>query len=255
MPRRSRNRTEIRRIERQNADRLGDDFKFSADPKVAAQRRENRRKRREVELKEWHDFHRDKWTRCIVPGCKFTTSKLLNFTSGIAIAICSLHQIAVWEHVNDELDDPDLSEARAAMKARRDAILLAEQEWLAAEAELDREERRARQSPDALGQIYYARVGGLIKVGWTSDLYERIRSYGPDAELLAHYKATRRDETALHRNLAPSRAKGREWYHDDAIIRAFVSLALREHGEPRFTQVRWTKPAEVVAGKRVKRTA
>lgn len=73
--------------------------------------------------------------------------------------------------------------------------------------------------------------------------------------MLAHYKGTRRDETALHQNLTPSRAKGREWYHDDAIVRAFISNALREHGEPRFTQARWTEHKPIVAGKRVKRSA
>lgn len=197
-----------------------------------------------------------KWTNCMVPDCEYTVPKLLEFSSGIAIAICSLHQVAVWEHVNQTLNEPSIYESRLALKARRDAILLAEQDVLLAEAELERQGRQARaRNIDLPGEIYYARVGGLIKVGWSSVLYQRIRSYGADAELLAHYKGTRRDEANLHRQLAPSRAKGREWYNDDPIIRAFISNTIRQHGPPRFTEALWTKPKQIVAGKRAMRSA
>jgi hypothetical protein len=256
MPSRRRNRTEIRRVERANADKLGDDYKFTHDQAEAQRRRERRKQRAQTELEAYHAFHRDKWTNCVVPGCEFTVPRLLDFTKGISIALCTPHQVAVWEHVNDMLDDPDVSETMAALKARREAILLAQADAAQAQAELLRQQRAERQRDlDAPGDIYYARVGTLIKVGWTGDLYERIRSYGADAELLAHYKGTRRDETNLHRNLAPSRAKGREWYRDDAVIRAFISNVIREHGKPRFTETQWTKPKQIVAGKRAMRTA
>lgn len=251
MPRR-RSRTEIRRAERENAATLGDDYRFTNDQEMAAQRRENRRQRAKGNLEAYKAYHHDRWTKCMVPGCKFTVPKLLDFTHGIAIAICTVHQVAVWEHVNDTLDEPDVDQTRAAMRARRDAIRLAEEDVREAEAELARQQKRDLDAP---GDVYYVRVGDLIKVGWTSDLYARVRSYGPGAELLVHFKGTRRDETNLHRNLVPSRAKGREWYHEDAVVQAFITNALRQHGEPRFTHTRWTEAKPVVAGKRVNRSA
>lgn len=255
MPRR-RNRTERRRIERENAEELGDDYRFTNDPQLAADRRERRRQRREELSERWHDFHRGKWTQCMVPECKFQVPKLLNLTSGLAIPICSVHQVAVWEHVNESLDDPDISESREALRARRDAIRLEEEAKRAAWSEEARrfaaEDRRDLDLP---GDVYYVRVGSLVKVGWTTDLYRRIRAYGADAELLVHYPGTRRDETNLHRNLAPSRAKGREWYHDDPIIRAFVANAVRQYGPPQITDFGWTKPKHIVAGRRALRTA
>lgn len=110
-----------------------------------------------------------------------------------------------------------------------------------------------RRKPTAVGEIYFVLVDGLIKVGWTSKLADRIRAYGPKAILLANYPASRSDESALHRQLTPARFRGREWYSDCDVVRLFVNEALEKHGPPRFESIGWTEHKQVVAGKHAMR--
>lgn len=126
-----------------------------------------------------------------------------NAPKPVAIHVCAEHAVEIWEIVELRDQVPFLREVLATEIGRRDDIRAACREAEKAET------RKAVTSLDAQGEIYYAKVGALIKVGWTSDLYQRMKSYGPEAELLACYPATRRDESHLHRNLTPSRAKGR----------------------------------------------
>lgn len=62
--------------------------------------------------------------------------------------------------------------------------------------------------------IYAVRTAdGLIKIGQTSHLGNRIRSYGTGRELLAiRLGATFADEQAIHESLAGHSVRGREWY-------------------------------------------
>jgi hypothetical protein len=213
------------RIERDNADFLGDDYRFTRDPELATQRAENRRQFR---------LSRPplRFEQCAIRGCRERVY------GNAELSVCEDHAVVIWEIVEKRDQSPFLRECLSAAIERRDTIRAQQREAVKAE------EQALRTAPDAEGDIYYAKVGDLIKVGWSSDLYQRMRSYGPHAELLVHYRATRADETYLHRQLKPSRAKGREWYADDAIIRAFVARALREHGEPRFVTLDWTDPKQ-----------
>lgn len=102
--------------------------------------------------------------------------------------------------------------------------------------------RKARRQPSALGEIYFVQIDSLIKVGWTSKLADRVRSYGPNAELLANYPATRADEVLLHQQLAPARYRGREWYEDSPIVRDYIARAIQTHGPPRFAAINWSAP-------------
>lgn len=99
-----------------------------------------------------------------------------------------------------------------------------------------------RRKPTAMGEVYFVQVDDLIKVGWTSKLADRVRSYGPKAVLLVNYPGTRADEAALHRQLTPARSHGREWYADCDITRAFIAEAREKHGRPRFSRIEWTEP-------------
>jgi len=62
------------------------------------------------------------------------------------------------------------------------------------------------------GWIYYIRLDEKIKIGWTANLQQRIKSYPPHAVVLIEHPGTRYDERDLHRTFKPSRAAGREWY-------------------------------------------
>lgn len=144
--------------------------------------------------------------------------------------ICEHHADLIWGKVEwrDAVDcDIPVTGSEAREYARADA----------------RARRTAEhRKPTSLGEIYFVRIDDLVKVGWTSKLADRVRSYGPKAELLANYPGTRADEAALHRQLTPARFRGREWYSDTDVIRAFIHEALERHGPPRFDRIRWTEP-------------
>lgn len=92
--------------------------------------------------------------------------------------------------------------------------------------------RQARTQPTE-GTIYFLRIGGYIKIGWTSDLAKRMRNgYHPDSQLLAVMPGTRADERALHRKHAHLCTAGREWFPMAPQILEEIEAAKREHGEP-----------------------
>lgn len=82
------------------------------------------------------------------------------------------------------------------------------------------------------GTVYFLRSGGHIKIGWTSDLAKRMRTYPPDSTLLAHHPGTRKDEQCLHRKFAVHRTHGREWYTLSPVILEHIKGVVAEHGQP-----------------------
>lgn len=181
------------------------------------------------------------WSVCLVPGCggKLTLHARATYAPNqrdhrTRLPLC-------WEH---------LAVAHAeAVWYKTDELMIA-----AAAQVIDRK-RTEMETLDAAakkawlaksdGHMYYVRLNGLIKVGWTRDLNDRLRAYGPGVEILCHYPATRQDETNLHRQLRPFLAKGREWYQDCQALADFVTKAIEQHGQP-TVQARWTEPKEQI---------
>lgn len=74
--------------------------------------------------------------------------------------------------------------------------------------------------------IYYAKVGGLIKIGFTSNLAVRFRNYPPGTKLLAwRTDATLEDEQEIHREMRHLLAAGNEWYWPTPEVLAIVNQA------------------------------
>lgn len=76
----------------------------------------------------------------------------------------------------------------------------------------------------ALGPgIYAVRVRGVVKIGHTTDLAQRLHSLG-SIDLLAFAPGmTFEDELDLHRSLRGHAVRGREWYPvDDPDVLAVV---------------------------------
>lgn len=194
------------------------------------------------------------WSVCLVPGCGESLVIYGQPVHGrpgwrdatVALPLCLDHLAIARNQYDAEVrTDPTLHvEVVAKLSERRQA-----------KGESLHEAAKKAWLTKTDGDIYYIRLNGLIKVGWSRDFYQRLKSYGPDAEVLVLYRATRDDETNLHRQLRPARAKGREWYHDGPILNDFIARALAQHGEPRITTYNWTQPNPVVAGKRIKRPA
>lgn len=187
------------------------------------------------------------WSVCIVPGCGeslVSWGGLIHRNKGrrdstMELPICYTHSAVIWtelvhHHIRRDQFIDEIVEVNARLSER-----------LAREKVQEKAEFLARQD----GDIYFIRLNGLVKVGWSRDLRQRVRSYGASAELLVSYPATRDDETYLHRQLRPALAKGREWYEDGPVVQAFIDEALSKYGEPRLV-VEWTTPKRIVAGKR-----
>lgn len=91
------------------------------------------------------------------------------------------------------------------------------------------------------GVVYYLRVGDLVKVGFTSNLVTRLRSYPPDSVLLAAEPGTRGLESQRHHELRHSLVRGQEWFSPSPEVTALVAAVVAEHGAPRQRNARQAK--------------
>lgn len=69
--------------------------------------------------------------------------------------------------------------------------------------------------------------GGIIKIGYTTDLVKRHRGF-PGCTILAFRPGDRDDERAIHATLRPHRAYGWEHYHPTPEVLAVVN-DMRDH--------------------------
>lgn len=169
----------------------------------------------------------DRELHCAIRSCLRPPAIHVGMTNG---GVCEYHADVIWAAF----------EWRDARDRHQDVPGMEGRDYIRVDARAVRE--RERRKPSSVGEIYFVRVDELIKVGWTSKLADRVRSYGPKAELLAHYPGTRADEAALHRQLTPARFRGREWYSDGPILQGYITEALERHGPPRFERIEWTEP-------------
>lgn len=179
------------------------------------------------------------WSICLVPGCgeERTLHERATFAPNdrdhhTSLPLCYWHLAVAHQQVIRSAGDELLVIASARVL-----------EWKAEEREQLTVASQQAWKEKRDGHIYYVRLNGLIKAGWTRDLYDRLRHYGPDVEILAHYPATRDDETHLHRQLRPFLAKGREWYEDCKALADFVAKAVEQHGPP-TVKPEWSQPKQ-----------
>lgn len=227
--------------------RIGDQWTPSSETQDQA-RREREAERKRLQERARLNGGID-WSVCLVPGCggilpnELFHSQPARRDHQTFLPMCFTHLAVAYAQARAKDDETLMVEAVAIVLERREAKVKS----------ID-EARKKAWLTKRDGHIYYVRINGLIKVGWSRDVKERIHSYGPDVEVLVVYPATFADETNLHRQLKPARARGKEWYEDGPILADFITKALEQHGPPRQFDS-WSKPKQVVAGKRVKRTA
>lgn len=180
------------------------------------------------------------WAACLVVGCD---RALAHASYGerdhtLRLPLCSEHlSVAAAQADKYHRNDPE-----GVMAAAITRFLI----YREAREEAARQGRIKQHRESTDGDIYFVRLNGLIKAGWSRDLSERLRAYGPGVEVLAHYPGTRDDETTLHRQLRPNLANGREWYHDNAAVQHFVREAIENHGPPRISAA-WSAPVDYAA--------
>lgn len=186
------------------------------------------------------------WSTCLVPTCgeelfrgtrpMFDEEPTRDHTA--ALPLCMYHLGVAFEQGKSansgELFANQLSHITARIAAAADNVV---------------RRRRETNTVSIDGHIYALRQNGYIKVGWSRQIDDRLRSYGPDVDVLVIFPGTRRDETDLHRRFTPARARGREWYEDGQILGDWIAEQRDRWGEPDVYDT-WTRPTKFVASKR-----
>lgn len=152
---------------------------------------------------------------CLIPSCNRLPQRKLHVNG---ISICTKHAVQVWKTIADLNGEP--------MPPVVDAP----------------EKQPPRRKLPELGDVYFAKVDDLIKIGWSSQLHRRIQQYGPSAVILCHFPGTQADEKNLHLRFKPYLSKGREWFEDHPRIRAYVEEMIAAHGRPYMGHT-WTEPS------------
>lgn len=134
----------------------------------------------------------DQRTECAWEDCEAAPSTML------ALPLCDRHAITAYRAVNNLL--------RETPKALTDMLASASPERILGKAtpRPDRTRRNVRTTP---GRIYFAKAGDLIKIGFTTDIRQRMAALGH--ELIATTTGTMEDERALHHQF------GEYWDHGE----------------------------------------
>lgn len=122
-------------------------------------------------------------------------------------SVCGPHALRLLRHmiaiVDAEFDGlPGVRRLQAALDSTRDAV--------------------ARDEPFRVGVVYYLLVGGLLKIGWTGSLNERMRGYPPDAQLLATEPGSKETERERHQQFRKYLSARREWFTPGPELRAYI---------------------------------
>lgn len=117
-------------------------------------------------------------------------------------------------------------------------------------AKVFEERNRTQFDGTSPGVVYYLQVGELIKIGWTADLSQRLKSYPPDAILLATHPGTLDTEKSMHQKFAHLLSGRREWFKDDKVVRDHIAKVVRDFGEPK-SRVKMPAPSSPGAARRI----
>lgn len=108
---------------------------------------------------------------------------------------------------------------------------------LECEAEAEkRADQAARRKQDHVGTVYYLLTGDTIKIGWTSDLGQRMRQYPPNSTLLATEDGPRSLEKSRHGLFNEYLVQGREWFSQGEHLTAWIEQLRARDGVPRQIQ-------------------
>lgn len=95
-----------------------------------------------------------------------------------------------------------------------------------------RDIRPEKRTMPTEGFVYFLLSDGAVKIGWTSELDQRLKQYSPGARILAVKPGTKADESALHKKFAHIKTHRKEWFSYSPQVMEEVQRTIREHGEP-----------------------
>lgn len=149
--------------------------------------------------------------------------------------ICYMCQFKIAENLRRVLFMPDMSIAMRAQERKK--------------FELERKERYHQRTleaklpdEDVTGMVYYLRINGQVKIGYTANLRQRTRNYPPGTELLAYEPATKFTERERHQEFHRSLVKGREWFTESEELKVHMDALRKVYGLPDWLMHQWTEP-------------
>ena len=152
--------------------------------------------------------------------------------SGGQLLLCRVHCRAISKIAGYVTQEDAEERIRNRRKAQVDRLTNEIARLRKQVAELQNPTAREPRKRPTEGSVYFLRVGGLIKIGWTSDLERRMREYQPDSRLLAVFPGTVKNEKALHRKFSHLMTHGREWFPIAPQIEEEIARVVAEFGPP-----------------------
>jgi hypothetical protein len=146
--------------------------------------------------------------------------------------ICFRCQVSVMENLEKSLFMPELSEA---ILLRKRAAWELERKRAVTEGDL------RRHAPDMEGIVYYLRINGTVKIGYTTNLTRRSRAYPPGSELLAVEPGTPDTEKERHQQFRNYLTRGREWFVEAPAILDHTERLRGLYGLPSALMHNYTK--------------
>lgn len=146
--------------------------------------------------------------------------------------MCMGCQLKIVENVEAAVEMPAVTEAIARMSRQRHV-----------QKKLDARMARALEAADvgAEGWVYYMRINGRIKIGYTTNLRQRSRNYPPGTELLAVEPGTREVEKRRHEQFSRSLAQGREWFAESPDLTQHIATLAAQHATPTAAMHEYSK--------------
>jgi len=153
--------------------------------------------------------------------------------------ICIGCQVEIMGNLEKVVFMPEISEAM-----RRQARVL----WEARRAQSVFEGSLKEKAPDSEGLVYYIRINGQVKIGYTTNLKQRSRSYPPGSELLAVEPGTPEWERQRHVQFDRFLVRGREWFMESPELQEHMAALVEEYGRPQRLMHSYTKHKPTTLG-------
>jgi hypothetical protein len=99
------------------------------------------------------------------------------------------------------------------------------------------------------GSVYYIRLGDRVKIGFSTNLFERLSTYPPNMEILLIRRGSKDLEHREHIRFSEHRTDGREWFHaNDRVLQMISEITdgIDHDWEPEWFQRRTHKPQVVI---------
>ena len=160
---------------------------------------------------------------CAWPDCDKSTPR--TFAENRLGVLCLDHAWSHYDAMNQYLvwhswtDDSVAAGMVAAFKERQVPL----------DAYTD-EERAEIKEALQYGWVYYLRVGDQVKIGFSTDVRRRLRSYPPGSELLAVEPGEKKLERRRHNEFAEWLVAGREWFQPSAELLQHTRDLVTLHG-------------------------